>query len=555
MSFKYVELKYPVQFVVNGTSIWASTSIGVYIAYTMDNSTWYYLKGEADHSLDSEGKLLEATDEADAQTNYWTTGITINGQLASAIWPYMRQCLKVRIYFNISCTIYEIKNNVFVLADEIQAGTMHLARELTIASTDDNENAVKMTKDGLDVYGNNIHTVHLDNDGTFYFRSSETGSRLLYTHSGLMAYDDNSVQKVNITNSGTFWFGAASGANSLTFDGSTLILNGQMIITGGSGIANLSDATLDYIANGTSYSKTTPNQVTGAGRAYTALDSSNNVITAIDPATPAPTGGGAGLYLGSDYLGYYSGSAWNCYIANDGKFKFYGTTGHSIEWNGSTLAIRGSLTADDITTGTLNASNVSVTNLNASNITTGTLSASVLSTAIAYITDTAQIANAIITNAKIGNLEVDSAKIANLTVGTGKITDNAITSPLSAVTTGEYDTGLAAGTYTIQSITITTTGNPILIWCACQLEVAIWDNAEAPAFKSWALKLYRDSTELLNSGNMGIISTYQGQTFIYVDTPAAGTYTYYYYLYHEASEYGRAKVKNRVISLLGTKGK
>ena len=81
--------------------------------------------------------------------------------------------------------------------------------------------------------------------------------------------------------------------------------------------------------------------------ASSGITDSNGMIDT--PATPS----GAGLYLGSSYLGYYSGSEWQSYIQNNGNFQFKGNSSNYIQWDGSTLTVRGLLNADDITTGIL----------------------------------------------------------------------------------------------------------------------------------------------------------------------------------------------------------
>ena len=166
--FKYVEFQYPVEFVVNGSSIWANTSINCYISYSQDGVNFNYLCGEADHSLDSNGKLIETSDQGTAEADYWTTGIVADGLLAFAKWPYMRQCRWIRVYFSTSCTLYEIKHNVFVLADEIVAGTIHCANGITIASAEDNDNAIKLDLNGLRGWGGGVQSFSLKNDKTFW---------------------------------------------------------------------------------------------------------------------------------------------------------------------------------------------------------------------------------------------------------------------------------------------------------------------------------------------------------------------------------------------------
>lgn len=111
-----------------------------------------------------------------------------------------------------------------------------------------------------------------------------------------------------------------------------------------------------------------------------------NVVNAGDLPAMCLSPGVSSLYLSATYMGYYkSGTGWTSYIKGDGTFKFYGSSTKYIEWNGTTLTIRGTLVATDITSGTLSADRISggtlncslltVTNLNADSITAGTVTA------------------------------------------------------------------------------------------------------------------------------------------------------------------------------------
>jgi hypothetical protein len=68
----YVEYKYGIEDYFDRVGIWVSNSNAqAYIAYSTDGSTWNYLKARADHSLAS-GELVAASNQADAQSNYWS---------------------------------------------------------------------------------------------------------------------------------------------------------------------------------------------------------------------------------------------------------------------------------------------------------------------------------------------------------------------------------------------------------------------------------------------------------------------------------------------------
>lgn len=170
-------------------------------------------------------------------------------------------------------------------------------------------------------------------------------TRLKLDGGGLVLYDGGGVERVNI------------GASGATFTGS-------IVVTAISGLNYAGAATPGGAANSI------------VGQAATATSSDFSAITgATKPENnatvgaawgsnltgiPAPLGtpSGDGLYLSSTHLGYYKSSAWTSFIKNDGTFKFYGDATHYIEWTGSALNVRGSITADDITAGTLNVDRI-----------------------------------------------------------------------------------------------------------------------------------------------------------------------------------------------------
>ena len=127
------------------------------------------------------------------------------------------------------------------------------------------------------------------------------------------------------------------------------LCEGSITITGGSGIANLSDAgalavedDLDGVPDGSTYKRVTANEKTGAGRAYSGLDSNNNLVTSVVAGTNAPVAGGAGLYIGADYMGYYDNSVWKTYIASNGDFQFRGNGATTyIQWDASENKLQG----------------------------------------------------------------------------------------------------------------------------------------------------------------------------------------------------------------------
>jgi hypothetical protein len=165
----------------------------------------------------------------------------------------------------------------------------------------------------------------------------------LYMDATHLGYYNGSTWMTYMSNTGNFYLGGTSG--KLQWNGTTLSIDGNIVVgTSSSGIGNFTDAgplvdadDLDDIPDGTIYGKTTVNEVTGAGRAYSALDSSNYLITSVLP-TSSPSAQ-TGLNLTASYMGYYN-SGWKTFMDNSGNFYLGGTSGE-LQWDGSTLLLSG----------------------------------------------------------------------------------------------------------------------------------------------------------------------------------------------------------------------
>ena len=117
---KYIEFKFPVEYIIDNVTAWfANTAANIYIAYKRDTGTWKYLKAEADHTLDTNGRLLTATDQSDAQTNYLDTTSGIN----KSLFPEAVVATQCRLYFigTYTATIYELRFIREVIAEQIVA--------------------------------------------------------------------------------------------------------------------------------------------------------------------------------------------------------------------------------------------------------------------------------------------------------------------------------------------------------------------------------------------------------------------------------------------------
>jgi hypothetical protein len=208
---------------------------------------------------------------------------------------------------------------------------------------------------------------YMDNQGDFYLTSSVVGG-------GFLAWDSSTA---------------------------TLQIQGAINIQGGN-------------AATTTALSSSLNAVSGAINSATSSLSQSVATTTFTTATgliaKPPTvlvGSTSGLYLGSTNLGYYNGSDWKTYMANNGNFYLSGPGSDSLTWAGGVLTINGainitggnvqsSLSNINSTTSSLNSTtsslNTSVTNINSSisniNTATGSLDARIFTTATGKINKT-----------------------------------------------------------------------------------------------------------------------------------------------------------------------
>jgi len=121
--------------------------------------------------------------------------------------------------------------------------------------------------------------------------------------------------------------GDPAGDQYIDWNGTQLTVSGNIVVTGtsidASSVNGVSGATI----------------VAGAALANLGFDADGN------PSLPdTVTTSGAGNYIGSDYMGFFDGSVWKTFIQSNGNFYLGGTSG-KLQWNGTTLAIDGTVTA------------------------------------------------------------------------------------------------------------------------------------------------------------------------------------------------------------------
>jgi len=179
----------------------------------------------------------------------------------------------------------------------------------------------------------------------------------------------------------------------------------------------------------------------------------------------------------TDFTNSESGFILGIDDSDGNKAKFYiGNSSNYLNWDGSSLSIRGSLNADDIITGTLN-----VDRITAGAITTSKLSA------------------------------------------------NAATMPVSAYTSGSISCPYSSGWVNIQSVSITTIGGTVSIIASCL--------ATGNSYAQFRVR--RGGTTIWETGGWAIIAMSYPViiSFAITDSPGSGSNTYYFDCYGYGDQY------------------
>ncbi len=155
---------------------------------------------------------------------------------------------------------------------------------------------------------------------------------------------------VNLSESDVLIGDASRGGYMLWDDSAgTLTVSGAInVVSGNAAKIDFSNitATLDAVEDGAVYKRTTTNEKAGAGRAYSGLDASNVLVTKVVPATAAGNPSVAGLYLGSDKMGYHTGngsaSGWKTYMDSSGNMLLLGNASNNyIQWVAASNKLQG----------------------------------------------------------------------------------------------------------------------------------------------------------------------------------------------------------------------
>ncbi len=127
-----------------------------------------------------------------------------------------------------------------------------------------------------------------------------------------------------------------TGSNWLKFQTGSLTVNGSINVLGGNAATNtaLSSSLDGKTSNSQTASLVNPSQYSFGPAGDVGFD-----MVSIAPGTTP------GLYLGSNNLGYHSGSQWRTFMSSSGAFFLAGSGNNGLTWNGTTLAIDGQITA------------------------------------------------------------------------------------------------------------------------------------------------------------------------------------------------------------------
>jgi hypothetical protein len=146
-------------------------------------------------------------------------------------------------------------------------------------------------------------------------------------------------------------------------------------------------------------------------------------------------GGTSGLYLGSSYLGYYDGSDWKTYMANNGNFYLSGPGTNSLSWINGALTINGVI-----------------------NITGGNAATQTYASGTAFTQATTAQSNAVSTAASDATTKANSARTAAELFASG-IGTNAVASGSAAATAAQTAAINQAKADASASVTLLANGN------------------------------------------------------------------------------------------------
>ncbi|HUV83669.1 MAG TPA: phage tail protein [archaeon] len=159
-TWSWVQYAFPVETLID--RVYYATSshqVDVYVGVSDDGTNWTYYKADSDHTIDATGRLSLASNESDAQTNYFRSNTSNKVYLP---FPNMIVGRYARLYFTSVNSAFTFRELVFVrevVAEQIAADAI-VARHLS-ASIVDTEHLVAESVDATIIAADSITANHI----------------------------------------------------------------------------------------------------------------------------------------------------------------------------------------------------------------------------------------------------------------------------------------------------------------------------------------------------------------------------------------------------------
>lgn len=228
----------------------------------------------------------------------------------------------------------------YLIGDSTEHGLVWNGSELVIggritvlggnAATDDDLEDAKdeATEDAINYADENKVGIGEAAHDVISYNAPEEGAGLSLG-ANRMGYYDGGIWRTYMDNTGGFYLEGTE-AHGLVWNGSTLTIAGEInVISGNVYTKTETEDIADAAEEGA--------KAYGDGRFLTPEEAAD----AVTSRAAAPEG--SGLFLGSDYLGFYQDGTWRTYMDNLGGFYLTGSGGNALTWDGVALQITGAI--------------------------------------------------------------------------------------------------------------------------------------------------------------------------------------------------------------------
>ena len=242
--------------------------------------------------------------------------VTILSSSVSGSLTELSQSVSGTISFtsqSISGTLAEVSSSVSSSISSSFSSSKYLAESASLALSASLSSSVTTLTSFLD------ERIFTNSSGSL-IKPPKTGSAGLYTSNTHLGYHSGGVWRTYMSDNGSFYLTSSiAGGGFLAWDAAdaTLQIQGSINVTGGNAATQ-------------TYANTAATNISSSLAPNIFTDSSGRIRRppTITPAT-------SGLYIGSTNMGYYNGSGWKTYMADNGNFYLDGATG-SLSWIAAT---------------------------------------------------------------------------------------------------------------------------------------------------------------------------------------------------------------------------